>query len=333
MVSMGILVDNITYDPRSCLERSIEIEKAGFRDLWDGDHLLPWYHTGGHCSNLTVQLTEYLAHTKKIKVGSMVYSPIGIRNQPVDIALIMASMELFHPGRVLCGIGAGEAMNEKAATGLWPPPKERVERMEEAIQVILRCWTAREYFHWQGRYFNTRFYLYDRPELRVPLIVAANGPKMANIAGKYADALIGITSPETFKTKLIPAFENAAKEAGRDPSKLEKWAFVSTSYHPDLAKAFANPRKSCGYLFPDLFEEFNPEKIEREALTRGKDEVLKQVFNISNNIDEIIEGFDRFYEVGIDHIIWDELSWDPTLSPKIYADKIKPYFAEQYKGR
>jgi coenzyme F420-dependent glucose-6-phosphate dehydrogenase len=329
LVKFGILINNISFDPRDCVNRAPALEKAGFDDIWDGDHILPWYHTDGHASSLPVQLERYLTVTEKIKVGSMVWCPIGIRWQPVDVALAAATMALLHDDRFILGIGTGEAMNEKAATGFWPSRSERVERFEEAVQLIKKCWTERDYFHHKGKYFDTTFYLYDRPKKPIPLIIAANGPKTARIAGKYGDGIISIASPDEIKNKFMPIFEKSAKEAGKDPDKLEKMAFVSTSYHPEEDKAYTLPRRSCGYLFPELFEVLDPRQIEKKALT-ATDDVIKSVFNVGTTADQIIEGFDRYFKVGITHIVWDELSYDPWMTPTLFKEKIKPYFDEQY---
>ncbi len=325
----GYCRSNVSYDVRECLKAASLIEDAGFDGIWDGDHILPWCHTGGHSVNLTVLLTEYLNATRSITIGATVYCPIGIRYQPVDVALIASTMEFFHPGRFALAVGAGEALNEKAATGFWPPPKERVERMEEAVQLIRKCWTSTEYFHHKGKYFNTIFYLYDRPERAVPLIIAANGPKMARIAGKYGDGFVAIISHEVIKNVIIPEFEKGAKEEGKDPENLEKIAFISTSYNPDKKKALELPRLTCGPILPYCYEILDPREIERYALMI-RDEIVEETFNIATTADELIEAFDRYFKAGITYLIWDELSPDPGLTPNVFKEKIKPYFDEQY---
>ena len=103
---------------QSLSEKAILCERAGFDALWEGDHILPWHHTDGHCSDVMVILEAYLQATEKITVVGLV-PPIGIRRQPVDVALAFATLANLHPNRVALTIAAGEAMNEKAATGIW----------------------------------------------------------------------------------------------------------------------------------------------------------------------------------------------------------------------
>ena len=112
--------------------------------------------------------------------------------------------------------GTGEAMNEKTTTGVWPPLRERIERLVEAIELIRRCWEEPDYFRHKGKYFDSFFRLYQQLEHRIPIICAAGGPKMAGNAGRLADGYVAVGVPtEVHRDVLIPAFEAGAAEAGR----------------------------------------------------------------------------------------------------------------------
>jgi coenzyme F420-dependent glucose-6-phosphate dehydrogenase len=326
MLSFGILPALLKYPVKDCVRRAAEYEKAGFEVLWEGDHFLPWYHTEGHAADAYVALTAYL-QTTGIKSAWM--GCPCIRQQPADVALRISTMAALYPGRVILGVGTGEQMNEKAVTGRWPSTRERIERLVESIELIRKLWTATEFFRFKGKYFDTQGLIYDRPESPIPIFVAASGKRMMEIAGRYGDGFITIAPPSLIKNELIPAFERGAREAGKDPSRLERCAWICTSFHPDSEQALKIARKFAGLLIPECYTvQFDPRVIEARALL-VRDDAMKEVFIIATTPDEIISGVEKYVNAGITHIILDEISPDPSLTPKIYREKVIPYFREK----
>lgn len=173
MVTFGISPECLCHDVRDNVRRVGDLEEAGFGYIWEGDHTLPWQHTVGHTAGIFATLTAFLANTERAIVGPMVIPPIGTRHHPVDVAIEMATLALLYPGRVALGLGTGEAMNEKTTTGQWPPLRERIERLMEAIELIEKCWQSPDYFRHKGTYFDSFFYLYQKPEQRIPIICAS----------------------------------------------------------------------------------------------------------------------------------------------------------------
>ncbi|MGO9645783.1 MAG: LLM class flavin-dependent oxidoreductase [Candidatus Bathyarchaeia archaeon] len=326
-VKFGISPVVVEYEPRGILERVPLYEDAGFDALWEGDHILPWHHTGGHCTSAAVMATGYLERSKRVEVIYGVVAPLGLRIHPVDLAMQTATMACIHPGRAALCVGTGEAMNDKSVTGLWPPNGERVARVEEAIKLIKQYWESKDYFTFKGKYFRTQaLYLYDKPTKAPPIYCAAGGPIMARIAGKYCDGMLALGPPNYFKDVLFPAFDAGAREAKKDPNSLVKAAFIDTSYHPDIKKAMASARMYGGVLIPECYHLIqDPRTIEqRSQLVR--DEVLDAVFNIGSKAETLIEKFDAYRKVGVNHLVWAEISPDPNLSIKICKDEVIPYF-------
>jgi len=308
MVKFGVSPDVVEYSIGDLVKRAILCEDAGFDAIWEGDHTLPWHHTNGHCCDVIVALEAYLQATKRIMMVGLV-PPLGIRRQPVDIALAFATMAVLHPGRVSLTVGAGEAMNEKTATGFWPTPRERVERVEEAIQLINMCWKSDDYFHFRGRYYDTFFYLYDKPKEPIPLYCAANGPRMVEVAGRYCQGFISVgKTPQEYEKELIPRFENAARKSGKDISKLDKIAWVSTFYHPDIEKAFKAARNYGGLLIPECYHNIQDPRIIEKRACEVDDKALAAAFNIASKPDDLITKFEAYIKAGCSYpVMADEL--------------------------
>src|SRR4051812_49930465 len=82
--------------------------------------------------------------TERVLLGTSVLTPT-FRYHPAVVAQAFATMGCLLPGRVMLGIGTGEAMNEVAVTGIeWPEYKERFARMRESVRLIRALWRDRK---------------------------------------------------------------------------------------------------------------------------------------------------------------------------------------------
>ena len=331
MITFGVSPECLCHDVRDNIRRLPDLEEAGFSHIWEGDHTLPWQHSSGHSAGIWATLTAFLAHTERAVVGPMVIPPIGLRHQPVDVAIEMATLALLYPGRVALGVGTGEAMNEKTTTGQWPPLRERISRLLEGIDLIKQCWEAEDYFRFKGQYFQSFFYLYQKPAERIPIICAAAGPKMAANAGRVSDGYVSVGVPPSYhRDVLIPAFEEGLRAAGRDPASGMRCAWVSTSYHPDAERALEGARVYGGLLIPEAYAYIeDPRIIEQRALL-VKDEALRAAFCVASSGEEIIAQFERFIDAGCNHIIWADMSPDPALVAGVCRDEVLPYLRKRH---
>ena len=118
------------------------------------------------------------------------------------------------PGRFFLGLGSGERLNEQVTGDRWPSPKERRERLEEAVAVIRKLWEGKSVSH-AGEHFRVeRARLFSRPDTPPPLVLAAGGKKTARLAGDIADGMVGVTDDP----KLVEAFE-AARRHDQAPAR------------------------------------------------------------------------------------------------------------------
>src|SRR5437868_14864060 len=110
-------------------------EKAGFDLLATSDHFQPWQANEGHSGEAWVTMAALGQRTKRAWIGPTVTCPT-FRYNPAVVAEAFASLSLLYPGRIFLGLGSGEALNEQAATGVWPNWEERWERLIEATEII-----------------------------------------------------------------------------------------------------------------------------------------------------------------------------------------------------
>ncbi len=328
-VTFGISPECLCHDVRDNVRRVRALEEAGFDYIWEGDHTLPWQHSSGHSAGIFTTLEAFLDHTKRAVVGGMVIPALGIRHHPIDVAIEVATQALLHPGRVALCVGTGEAMNEKTTTGFWPPLRERIERTIEGIELITKTWTSEDYFEHKGKHFRSFFYLYTKPEQPIPLLCASQGPIMARNAGRYSDGYVAVgVPPSHHRDVLIPAFEEGAREAGKDPSQLMRCAWVSTFYHPDTERALEAARVYGGLLIPEAYLHIQDPRVIEARARLVRDEAMREAFCIATSGEEICRVFQSFIDAGCNHIVWADGSPEPDLVSQICASRVLP----QLKG-
>src|SRR5216684_7895703 len=224
------------FGPVELLDFSIHAEHVGFDSVVVSDHFQPWRHTGGHAPFSFAWLGALGAKTERVTMGTSVVTPT-FRYHPSVVAQAMGTLGVLFPNRVMLGIGTGESLNEVAPMGIeWPDFKERWARLREAVTLMRKLW-AEERVTYTGTYYKTEnATVYDRPPGGIPLLIAAGGPQMAKYAGRVGDGFICTSGKgaELYRDQLLPAFEEGARESGRDPAQLEKMIEVKVSFYIDL---------------------------------------------------------------------------------------------------
>lgn len=216
------------------LRLGVAAEQAGFDLLALSDHLQPWQANEGHSGQAWITMSAVGQRTKRIRMGTTVTCPT-FRYNPAVVAEAFASLSLLYPDRIFLGLGSGEALNEEAAVGFWPPWSERSERLVEATGVIRDLWRGQQIDH-TGKYYKINARLYDPPAGRIPLMMAGNGPKAMRRCGQHADGLI--TDPKTWK-ELKTTFQQGAADVGKDvaamPVFIEQYVVVGGKKELDEA--------------------------------------------------------------------------------------------------
>ena len=197
-----------------------------------------------------------------MQLGVGVTKPIG--RHPVLIAQAALTLAHLTKRAPILGIGTGERMNIEPY-GL--PGTHAVDRIEEALQIIRRCFTSRGPIDFAGKHFRLERAVMDLepPPSRTPEIwIAAHGPRMLRLTGRYGDGwlpIVGsVTSPEDYRSKLAQ-IHAAAKDAGRDPEAITPALFAYIAVVPHRAEG-ARPAEQP---FPALLRPVDS----RRPLARG----------------------------------------------------------------
>jgi len=319
------------YHSRTLLEHAALVEKAGFETLWLSDHFHPWSHSEAHESQTWVLIGAAAARTSKIKFGTAVTCPL-FRYHPAITAQAFASLRAMFPDRIFLGVGTGEALNEVPVGYEWPSIKERIERLEESIQIMKLLW-SKSFVNFKGKYYTLhKANLYDKPDTEVPLYVAGFGPKVAKIAGKYADGfLTTMVDPDKLKNQLLTAVAEGAREKGRDPAKIEKVVELGISYDEDPEKALKKLRFWRGTLFPFMFKFpiYDPREIE-DMGRMVSDEALAKTYLVCTKPEDVLKPVEEAVRRGFNHVYLQSTSPDERKFIEMAAKEIVPYVKSTY---
>src|SRR5581483_2850022 len=199
------------FQPDDLLKQAEEAEQAGFDGIVCSDHLAPWWtaQTAPTSSgNAWVWLGAVAQATTRATIGSAV-TAIVHRYNPVVVAQQIATLGVLAPGRVVLGVGSGEAMNEVPAGMQWPSTEEQLARTEEALTIITRLLDG-ETVDFDGRFFKAkRAVLYSRAAERPPVYLSAFHEGAAELAGRLADGLWTLGDPKQAPS-LIKTYKDAS---------------------------------------------------------------------------------------------------------------------------
>jgi TAT-translocated FGD2 family F420-dependent dehydrogenase len=267
---VGFVLSHEQFPTTQLVDQAQAAEQAGFRYLWASDHIQPWQDNEGHSMFPWITLALVGQRTTHVPFGTGVTCPI-YRYHPATVAQAFASLAVLYPGRVFLGVGTGERLNEQAATNQWGPYRDRHDRLVEAIELIRQLWSGQR-TSFQGRYFQTdQLKLYDLPSAPPPIFVAAGGPKSAHLAGQYGDGWIA--EADSIKDqKLLAAFDQGARQSGRDPATLGKRAemFAVVGDQTEINRSAELWRFTGGAV-----DQANPVAIQQAAQANPLDKVIK----------------------------------------------------------
>jgi coenzyme F420-dependent glucose-6-phosphate dehydrogenase len=248
-LSIGYKASAEQFGPRELVELAVQAERSGFDSVAVSDHFQPWRHTGGHAPFSFAWMAAVGERTERIRMATSVLTPT-FRYNPAVLAQAFATLACLYPGRVVAGLGSGEALNE-IATGFggaqqrdWPEFKERFARLREAVDLMRALW-AGERVTFSGEYYSTEnATIYDRPDGGVPVYIAAGGPVVARYAGRAGDGFICTSGKgmELYTDALLPAVAQGAEQAGRNAAEIDRMIEIKISYDPDPDRALENTR-------------------------------------------------------------------------------------------
>lgn len=256
---LGLLLIPTDPWPRA-VARAREIEDMGFDHLWTYDHLSwrrfrdqPWF-------GALPWLAGIAGATSRIRLGTMVTSP-NFR-EPVVLAKEAMTLDHISDGRLTLGVGAGGIGFDATVLGQEVlTPRARADRLADFVTMLDGLLSAEEYTGSAGQYsaMAARMLPGCVQQPRLPLAIAAGGPRTMRIAARFGDAWITDAHQDSFEAleaamvAQLRMLDEACASAGRDvPARI---MLVANAFGRPLASVaqFARFHDWCAGLgFTDL---------------------------------------------------------------------------------
>ncbi len=227
--------------PRSAVKQARRAEDEG----WDGLGLVDSQNLAG---DPYIELALAAHATTSLRLGTAVTNPIT--RHPATMATAIATVQAESSGRAVLGIGRGDSA--LAHLGLAPAPVASFERFLARLQGYLRGDDVpfdieldgsggvkpSDSLHLAGGPTTSRLRWLRDGATKVPVDVAATGPKVIAAAARHADRITFAVGADTERLSwAIGVARRAAADAGRDPNELTFGAYVPVYPHPDVAVA------------------------------------------------------------------------------------------------
>jgi coenzyme F420-dependent glucose-6-phosphate dehydrogenase len=335
MLKLGYKASAEQFRPRELLEFSVHAEAVGFDSIMVSDHFQPWRHTGGHAPFSFAWMGALGERTSRAIIGTSVVTPT-FRYHPSIVAQAMGTLGELYPGRVMLGVGTGESLNEVPATGIdWPPFKVRFARLREAIELMRRL--AREdRVSYEGEHFSTEnATIYDRPEVPVPIYVAASGAVAARLAGRMGDGFICTSGkpPELYTDTLLPAVAQGLEKAGREADGFEYMIEMKVSFDSDRARAMNDTRHWAALALSAEEKVGVEDPMEMEKLADALPvERAASRWIVSDDPDEHVERMAETIALGFTHLVFHAPGPDQRRFLDLYSKQVLPRLRERYGG-
>jgi coenzyme F420-dependent glucose-6-phosphate dehydrogenase len=260
------------WQPEVLVKHAVLAERAGFDFVVVSEHFHPWVDDTS-ASGYAFSTIGAIGHaTERIQIATGVTTPL-FRYHPAVVAQAAATMDRLSEGRFHLGVGTGENLNEGPLGYPFPKYAERAARMSEALEIMRRLLDG-EKLNYAGEYYTTdRAKLYSPPIGRVPIWLAAGGPKSAALAARLADGLItSVKDPADTVERVIEPASAAAAEAGKAglPVMASRWS-VRASNDDEAWEALSAWR---GLRAPGRLEAVDPAVLRERADTMDRGEIL-----------------------------------------------------------
>jgi alkanesulfonate monooxygenase SsuD/methylene tetrahydromethanopterin reductase-like flavin-dependent oxidoreductase (luciferase family) len=232
------------------IERVQRLEQLGYHHVWTYDHL-SWRRYRDRPWHAAIPwLTGVAAATQRVRLGTMVTTP-NFRH-PVTLAKEAMTLDHISHGRLTLGVGTGgRGFDAKVLGEAELSPGESAARFSEFVDVLDRL-LREPITSYEGEHYtvdDARMFPGCVQQPRLPLALAAGGPKTLAVVARFADAWITYgdsshrdSSPEGTERIVARQVELLAEHCerlGRDPGEIQRIYLVGNTDERPLASVEA----------------------------------------------------------------------------------------------
>lgn len=198
-------------------------DESGYGTVWVADHLMTVPPSQSMLFECWTTSTALAAATERIRIGQLV--TCNSYRSPALQAKMASSLDVIAGGRYTFGIGAGWYEPDYYAYGYdYETAPQRLQRLDEALQIIRGMWITDEY-SFDGKYYTVRGVMNQPKGIQqphIPLMVAGSGERVTlKLVAQYADVCNVSESPEGLRHKFS-ILRKHCEAVGRDYDEIRR---------------------------------------------------------------------------------------------------------------
>ena len=317
MAKLYLFLGSEEHQPETQVQLAVAAESAGFDGVVISEHFHPWVDDLGSSGFAFSTLGAIAQATERLEMLMGVVTPLW-RFHPGVVAQAAATLDRLSGGRFSLGVGTGENINEGPLGYDFPAYAERAARMREALEVIRRL-LDQEKLTFNGTYYQTdRAKLYSPSNRRVPVYLAAGGPKSAALAGEMADGVMtSVKDIQQTREKVLDPMKRVNPSA---KVITTRWVI----YAKDDREAWQVLKPSRGLRAPTRLEAVDPKDLREWADAAPRQEVIGK-FARAVSPDEIVEQFRPLItDLNADIVGMQVASLDSPRTISMLGEKVLP---------
>jgi coenzyme F420-dependent glucose-6-phosphate dehydrogenase len=314
MTRYGLTLSSEEHPPGHLVELAVAAEDVGFDFVSISDHFHPWISEQGHSPFVWSVLGAIAARTDGLEVGVGVTCPT-MRIHPAINAQAVATTACLFEGRFTWGVGTGEALNEHVFGDRWPPAPQRLDMLEEALEVIRALWTGESTTHRGEHYVVEDARIFDLPDDPIPVLVSAFGEKAAELAARMGDGL-WITG---IKSDVIETYRSAGGSG-------DVWTQLSLCWDENEDDALERAHRvwpNTG-LPGQLAQDLRTVEHMEQATTLVTEDQIAESMPIGPDPDPVLQSITEARDAGIEYIYLHQIGDPLDGFLKFWADELKP---------
>ena len=228
--------------PSDATEMVLEAERLGFDSIWTAE---------AYGSDGVTPLAWLGALTSRIKLGTGILQMPA--RTPAMTAMTAATLDLLSGGRMLLGLGVSGPQVVEGWHG--QPYGKPLTRTREYIEILRTIWAREESLAYDGEMYQIPFTGEGSTGLgkplritihplrkRIPIYLAAIGPKNVELAGELADGWLPFFfSPAQASVYLGPLDVGLAKRAAEEPFDIAATVTVVVGDDVQLCRDMVKP--------------------------------------------------------------------------------------------
>jgi coenzyme F420-dependent glucose-6-phosphate dehydrogenase len=319
------------FHPEAIVEHAALAEDVGFDSVMISEHFHPWVDDVSASGFAFSTLGAIAVETDSVEIVTAVTTPL-FRYHPGVVAQMAATVDRLSGGRFILGVGTGENLNEGPLGYPFPAYDERASRMNEALEIMRRLLDGEKLTYPGAWYATDRAKLYSPPLHRVPIWMAAGGPKSAALAARMADGIItSVKDPAETQEKVIGPAHAAAIEAGKpDPTiSASRWSIQAASAEEAL-KALGAWR---GLRAPGRLEAVDPADLRERADEIEPEEILSRYSIVETPEDYVAVYAPLITAIDADVVTIQTTSLDQEATIRLLGEEVLPVLRELATSR